>query len=61
MHGQYKSVFLSSHLLYWLAIFQYNKKYFVYKKVTYWASNHTQQKCNNLKKLFGDFYSKYKV
>lgn len=35
MCGRHRSTLLSFYSLYWPGIFQYTKKYFVYKKVVY--------------------------
>ena len=61
MDGWHRGTSSSSHPSYWPETFQRTKKYFVYGKVSCWSSNHTQQKCDDLKKKFGDCYPKYKA
>ena len=40
---------------------QYTKKCFICRKVGCWSTNHTHQKCEELKKKFSDCYPKYKA
>ena len=42
-------------------IFQHIKEYLVCEKVGCWFTNYIQQKCADLKKKFGNCYSKYKA
>lgn len=37
------------------------KKYYMYKKIDHLSTNYIQQKFDNLKKKFNDYYPKYKV
>lgn len=61
MCNQFRDMLLSSHPSYWPGKFKYTKKCFIYPKVSYWSSNHTQQEWDNSKKKFDDHFSKYKA
>lgn len=62
MRSRYRGAFLSSsYPLYKLKIFQYAKNYFVCKKISCWSTNYIQQKYDESKKFFGNYYPKYKV
>lgn len=60
MRDQYRGTLLySSRFSSWP--FQRTKICFICRKVSCWLSNHTQQKRNDSKKMFGDRYSDYKT
>ena len=61
MRGRHRGTSLLSHPSYRPGTFQRTKKCFVCEKVDCWSSNHTQQKRDNLKKKFSNYYPKYKA
>lgn len=62
MRGRYRNANSSlSCLSYWPETSKRIKKCFVYKKISCWSTNYTQQERDELKEKFGDCYPEYKI
>lgn len=60
LRGRHRGVF--SSLSYFSSrLVQHTKKFFIYRKISYWLTNHTQQECGKSKKKFSNCYSEYKA
>lgn len=60
MYGRYREAPSSSSRFSSRPV-QHTKKCFICGKVSYWSTNHTQQKRDDLKKKFSDHYLEYRA